>query len=128
MLDLIFAFVEPRSKIPRQIRTIALEELVIPLSNCFNLQIENPSKYLVDISRVIQESLTVIDQQLQKQPDEAGSIRRDPLVFSRLARGGKTTVLMRLFDALKEKGYMVMTVSFNGASGFVDLMKEQRKR
>jgi hypothetical protein len=96
-----------------------LEELVIPLSSYSNLQIENPSKYLIDIPRVLHESMAVIDQQMQKQPDEAGSIRRDPLVFSRLARGGKTTVLMTLFDALKENGYVVMIVSFNGASGFI---------
>ena len=81
---------------------------MISLANCSNLQIENSPKYLVDIERVIGESLIVIDQQMQKQPDEAGSVRRDPLVFSRLARGGKTTVLAALFVALKEKGYLVM--------------------
>jgi len=101
-------------------RTNTLEELgtIIPLSNTRNFQIENPSKYLVDIDRVIQESLTVIDKQMEKQPDEAGSIRRDPLVFSSLSRGGKTTVLIKLFGALKDKGYFVMIVSFNSVSGF----------
>lgn len=110
---------EHPSKIPRRIRTITLEDLVVPLSKCANLQIENTSKYLVDIARVIQESLTVVDEQMEKQPDEAGSIRRDPLVFSRLARGGKTTVLTTLFDELKQRGFLVMIVSFNGASGFI---------
>eukprot|EP01040_Poterioochromonas_malhamensis_P014682 gene14682-16298_t len=64
--------------------------------------------------------MIIIDQQLEKQPDKAGFIRRDPLVFSCLSRGGKTTVLRELFDKLKkEKKYFAMIVSFNGACGFI---------
>ena len=96
-----------------------MNEVVKSLADLRHLQVEHPFKHLVDIDRVIQESFDVIDQQFRRQPDEAGSMRRDPLVFSRLARGGKTTVLTRLFDKLKEKGYSVMIVSFNGASGFI---------
>ena len=117
LLPFFSPIIESR-KIPRRKRWIKLEELITPLSESKNLQIEDPGKYLVDIGRVIDESLAVIGQQMQKQPDEAGSFRRDPLVFSRLARGGKTTVLTALFNALKTNGYRVMIISFNGTSGF----------
>jgi len=40
-------------------------------------------------------------------------------VFSRFARGGKTTVLISLFHELQKNGRNVMFISFNGASGFV---------
>lgn len=54
-----------------------------------------------------------------KRPDAAGSFRRDPLVFSRLASGGKTTVLITLFEALKSEGRLTMIISFSSTSGFV---------
>lgn len=76
------------------------------------------SRYFVDMNRVREESLAVIDEEMQKEPDEAGFCRREPLMFSCLARGGKTTVLTTLFDELKAKGYLVMLVSFKGMSGF----------
>lgn len=115
----LFSTLEHPSKVPRQVRTVSLDELVIPLLNCSNIQNDNLSKHLVDIPRVIEDSRIIIEQQLEEEPNEAGAFRRDPLVFSRLARGGKTTVLTTLFDALQKNGYLVMIISFNGASGFI---------
>ena len=73
----------------------------------------------MDIDRAKQKSLANIDDQLKSQPDEAGYFRQDPLVFSCLARGGKTTVPTSLFDELKAKNYLVMIVSFNVGFGTI---------
>ncbi len=105
-----------KDKISRYFR----QELFLPLTKCENLEAGTGSGHLIDVDRVILESITIIDQQLEKQPDKAGFIRRDPLVFSCLSRGGKTTVLRELFDKLKKKKkYSTMIVSFNVACGFI---------
>ena len=43
-----------------------------------------------------------------------GDKRVPPLVYRRLQRGGKTTFLIFLFDALKSAGYAPIAISFNG--------------
>jgi len=43
-----------------------------------------------------------------------GDIRVPPLVFTRLGRGGKTTFLWCLFNALKTEGFSPIYISFNG--------------
>ena len=43
-----------------------------------------------------------------------GDTRVPPLVFTRLGRGGKTTFLWCLFNALKKEGFSPIYISFNG--------------
>jgi len=53
------------------------------------------------------------------------SYRVPPLIISRLARGGKTTALMALFDALKSSAeFLPIIVSFNSSANF-DLVDDE---
>ena len=54
--------------------------------------------------------------------EAAGSFSRDPLVFSRLARGGKKTILTTLFEALKSEGRLTMIISFNSIATEMQLL------
>jgi len=91
------------------------------LSQCENIQ-SGPAacSHLVNIEPTILESLNIIYRELPRVDDFAGTIRVEPLVFSRLARGGKTTILRILFNALKESNEVYpIIISFNGSSNFV---------
>jgi len=102
-----------------------LEKIVVPNENipfeifpvCNLGKTKNASTYLVDICRTILQSMRIIR-------DECSNIggsdyRVPPLVMSRLARGGKTTALMALFDELKSSGeFLPIIISFNGSAKF----------
>lgn len=110
-----FPPIDPR----RPKRSIAQEDLVVPLSDCFNVPSTSAPTYLVDMERAVHDAMGVIESELQQEPDAAGSFRRSPLTLTGLSRSGKTTVLRSIFDVLKAKGYLVMLVSFSQESGFV---------
>lgn len=65
--------------------------------------------------------MVIILEQLGHTPDLCGAFRRIPLVFSRFSRGGKTTVLISLFNHYLDarEGRYGMIISLNGSSGFV---------
>ena len=48
-----------------------------------------------------------------------GTYLKPPIFISRMACGGKTTVLLALFDRLKATGMNAMFISFNGLSNFI---------
>lgn len=112
---------EPPKKIPKIAKTIELQDLTVPIADSRNLAGHEVAskRHLVDIQRVIQESLGVVEDEMKEEPDGCGFFRRNPLVLARLSRGGKTTVLTTLFNELKKQGYLVIIISFNGQSGFV---------
>jgi hypothetical protein len=93
---------------------------------------ECPRDKLVDLEDVIQEARDLVMAELPKETGESGGYRVPPLVISRLARGGKSTFLCLLFDALKgcttatgEK-VSVMIVSFNGSTTFAPVDGESQ--
>jgi hypothetical protein len=54
--------------------------------------------------------------------------RVPPLIISRLARGGKTTALMAIFDELKSSGeFFPIIVSFNGNANFERVSDENKE-
>ena len=57
-------------------------------------------------------------------PKGAGQ-RVEPVILSRCTRGGKTTVLCRLFDELKTRGCSPIFVSFNGDYNITPLKRER---
>jgi hypothetical protein len=87
-----------------------------------------------------EESMVIIRNGLDSVTDQDGSTRVEPLVFSRLARGGKTTALRTLFDELKVRGHdgngadarmeiesdavHPILITFNGSSDFRRLKGE----
>eukprot|EP01031_Cornospumella_fuschlensis_P030765 gene30765-37171_t len=83
-------------------------------ADCRNIfKIQNVSCELVDMERVLNEGVGHVLRLVEKQTDS--TLRVPPLVFSRLARGGKTTTLERMFDRLKTTSELtVIGISFNG--------------
>ena len=77
-----------------------------------------PGDRLVDIKRPIDDAMAIVN----KLTMQIGSVstRIPPLVFTRLARGGKTTLLKLLFDRLKndvKARYAPIIINFNGNFG-----------
>ena len=58
-------------------------------------------------------------------PHEIDVERASPAMLSRCMQGGKTTVLCRLFQALRQQGYCPVFVSFNGAQKLQQLDRER---
>jgi hypothetical protein len=69
------------------------------------------SHHLVALEPTIDEAVKLI----REQSNTLGShySRKAPLVISRLARGGKTTVLIRILQKLKKMGYPALFISFS---------------
>ena len=93
----------------------------IPISSCANIpsgvsNCENSRLVGADV----REALKLIGEHISKKTDAAGSYRKPPAVFSRLARGGKTTMLRLVFDASKNPSmdFNCILITFNGDSGF----------
>lgn len=84
---------------------------------------ECPYEKMVGVHDAVAEAKDIVMAELPNKTAETGGYRVPPLVISRLARGGKTTALCLLFDALKAVKDMqvnVMMISFNanGSSPF----------
>ena len=76
---------------------------------------ECPKDKLVDIDDAFKAAMAIVEKQTPLRG--SSSTRIPPLVFSRLARGGKTTLLRLLFDELKhdeKKRYAPIIIDFNG--------------
>mmetsp|Transcript_33825 Transcript_33825/g.49111 ORF Transcript_33825/g.49111 Transcript_33825/m.49111 type:complete len:592 (+) Transcript_33825:3-1778(+) len=84
---------------------------------------KNASIHLVDIEETILQSMRIIRRECKMAG--CSSYRVPPLIISRLARGGKTTALMALFDALKSSAeFLPIIVSFNSSANF-DLVDDE---
>jgi hypothetical protein len=76
----------------------------------------------IGLDPVIEEAMATIASFICKSTSPTDRV--PPLVFSRLARGGKTTTLCYLFDELKKRltngdfYYTPIMISFNGSSNF----------
>jgi hypothetical protein len=69
---------------------------------------------LVDIDESVQQAMAIINRNVDVFGTASGGTRVPPLVFARLARGGKSTFLACLFDELKKAGMAPILISFNG--------------
>ena len=96
--------------------TVAVEDLPpVQLSS-------NACQKLVGATDTVKWILLHIDHTISMETDN--SYRKTIILISRCPRGGKTTILEMLHMSLQFKHMHVMTVSFNGVSGFVRLMDE----
>ena len=86
----------------------------ITLDNTANFKSTSLAKQTKLIDLDIDGAFCSIVEECKSEGDESGSRRVPPLAFCRLARGGKTTFLMSMFDRLREKGYTPIIISFNG--------------
>jgi hypothetical protein len=98
----------------------------------FSFQPEDcPVERLIGLQDFLLEAKTIVMDELLKITGETGGYRVAPLVISRLARGGKTTALCMLFDALETcqvegVDVNVMLISFNGSTNFIPMKGESQ--
>jgi hypothetical protein len=92
-----------------------------PVSGCerpdFGQHSCDPSK-LVGARELVEEAIPIIDRELTHQSPSSGAYRVRPMLCSRMARGGKTTLLFLIFDKLKQLNLSPIFISFNGSSNF----------
>ena len=70
---------------------------------------------LVDMGVTITSAARIVIDGAKEEGGAGGAVRVKPLVYSRLARGSKSTFLIELFDALKALRYAPIVISFNGS-------------
>jgi hypothetical protein len=78
-----------------------------------------PLAKLVGAHELVAGAVTTIVYELSVCTDAAGLYRVPPMLCSRLARGGKTTLLCLIFDALKQREIYPIFITFNGSSTFI---------
>ena len=74
-----------------------------------------PPPHLVDMELSVDEAMQIIKDNVAVSNMGAGETRVPPLVFSRLARGSKTTFLRLVFDRLKQEGFAPIFINCNGS-------------
>ena len=85
--------------------------------NLLSYNSKNASTVLVDIEGPVDAAFLIIEKECPKLGDIL--YRVPPLIVSRLARGGKTTFLMSLFNRLQlSEKYLPIIISFNTSSNF----------
>jgi hypothetical protein len=89
---------------------IKKEDLTKNLSEWNEVVLDRIPKQFIAINDTIAEATGLILEEANTYT--GNSYRKPPLVISRLARGGKTTVLSKVFLALKEMGLPSLFVSF----------------
>jgi hypothetical protein len=100
----------------------------VPLSQCSGLPpAPNACSRLLGVEEVIEQSLAIILEELPKVTTAFGIYRCPPLVFSRLARGGKSTVLNEIFKQLQLIAINCIIITFNGNGGFQTRSGESQK-
>ena len=83
--------------------------------------------YLIGMENVVTQSLEIIKYELPRFNDNYGTYRVPPLVFSRLSRGGKSTILSEVFKKLKLEAINCILITFNGYVGFRRRIGETQK-
>jgi hypothetical protein len=74
-----------------------------------------PQNSLIGVDEVLKSAIQIIERELPRITDAAGSYRVPPMIISRLARGGKTTTLCLLFDELQRLEMRPILITFNTA-------------
>lgn len=72
----------------------------------------------MDIVGPVEEVVRIVQNECPQSCSPAGERRIKPVVISRLSRGGKTTIGLKLFAGLKTLGVLPIFISFNGSSNF----------
>jgi hypothetical protein len=84
-----------------------------------------PYDRLIGVADVVNNMLELLREELVKVTESAQRVR--PLMISRLARGGKTTILSFLFDELQRLGVRAIFITFNGSSNFKSRQGESQR-
>ena len=74
---------------------------------------------LIDVDEVVEKVLRIVREELPKESDRTGGgFRKRVIMTSRLARGGKSTILEYLRETLNENGFRPILITLNGVSKF----------
>ena len=83
------------------------------ISQCTRPEITVKPNQFVDLDQCVNRCVEAISKNLPKSTDGT-TVRVPPVMLSRCMRGGKTTVLLYVFERLQEQGKKPVFVSFNG--------------
>ena len=106
------------------IKVPANRPFIKQLESCVNMHIDSlDCQHPVGLDPFIDKAAAITLRELPRNDTSTGLYRKRPIVLSRLARGGKTTGLRKLFDRLQgaqlgDDHIRVMIISFNGSSDF----------
>jgi hypothetical protein len=97
-------------------------KFVRSIDECSFSDPEYTPRHYVGMDLVVTQCLSEIRGRYRNVTTDDGSYRKSPLGISRLGRGGKSTVLRKLFNALKKSDMKVnpVYISFNGNFKFQD--------
>ena len=97
-----------------------------PIDECTFPEATNHPKCIVGVGTIVQKCLEEIRIRYKTKTD--GNYRKPPLAISRLRRGGKTTLLGLIFDALKASDMDVNVVYINFNNNFVLQVGESQEQ
>ena len=116
------ASVVTRNKISNRTNfTKTFNDLVVPPPD------EGSCHHLVDVEKTLDEAFGKVKDNATLSCNARGAYRIKPVVMSRLSRGGKTTVAIKLFDKLKSEGFFPIFISFNGNAHFKHRVDESHE-
>jgi hypothetical protein len=100
----------------------------VPLKQCSSLEMSSEAcTRPLGVKEVVDKSVQIILSELPLETADGGSYRCPPLVFSRLSRGGKSTVLNELFKELQSRAVNCIVISFNRIVGFRPRIGESQR-
>jgi hypothetical protein len=100
----------------------------VPLKQCSSLKMSSEAcTRPLGVKEVVDKSVQIILSELPLETTDGGSYRCPPLVFSRLSRGGKSTVLNELFKELQSRALNCIVISFNRNAGFRPRIGESQR-
>ncbi|CAE7639349.1 unnamed protein product, partial [Symbiodinium microadriaticum] len=94
----------------------AVQELTVKdlnISQCTRPEITVKPNQFVELDPCVNSCIEAISENLPKSTDGT-TVRVPPVMLSRCMRGGKTTVLLHVFERLQAQGKNPVFVSFNG--------------
>ena len=121
VVQFIITYIRPPPEVLPEV--IPEVKLTVPISMVQAVGISpNACKQPVGTSNTVEWAYNHITRFIAVMGDYAN--RRSMIVISRCPRGGKTTILRELHEKLRENNINVISVSFNGISGFQRLRNE----
>jgi hypothetical protein len=89
-----------------------------PIESCIFSSLNYPPESIVGLGGIVGHCIGETVSRFQKKKTD-GAYRKPPLAISRLGRGGRTTTLKMIFDALKASNMNVNPLHINFNSNFI---------
>ena len=115
----------PKVPSPPRLRNLAIDDFVVDLTHCKPPGDDVYRKGLVDIAPCVRACFQQVQIWL---PQKTAGQRVPPAMLSRCMRGGKTTLLYRIFRVLRKTGFNPIFVSFSGGNSDQTIRQLERER